>query len=198
MCTSVLSLSSEGQHFFRGQRHAMRRIRGWSLVSYKIIIHSLFSPEIIPSIFPRVQHWEASIWIILIAKHCSYWCPQARLWAVHIYILQFFLMSPSLILPLLFFFYISAISILCNTRVPVLWHPPQTAASQKGLTSTWSSWSFIPPFEEPVGRVKRHPWKSSVLTSRKNSQGFSPMRMRGSLCFVSLIFFPSLMVGHHF
>lgn len=173
----------------------MRRIRGQSLVSYKIIISCFLLKSFHP--FSQGSNTEklvfGSSWLLNTAgtdvhKTGSELCTFTSCsFSSYVTFTNFAIAGA-------FFFCISAISILCNTRVPVLWHPPQMAASQKGLTSTWSSWSFIPPFEQHVGKSKRHPWKNSVLTSRKNSQGFSPMTMRGSLCFVSVIFFPSLNV----
>lgn len=135
----LLSLSSEGEHFFRGQRHAMRGIRRWPLVLYKIIINFLCSSEII---LPNTLKWAlGSPWLLNIAVSDAH-NPSSELCAFtscsfssDITFSKFTIAGIS--------FWISANSMLCNTRVAVLWCPPQMAVSQKGLTSAWSSWSFI-------------------------------------------------------
>lgn len=133
--------------------------------------------------------------------HCSCWCPQARLWAVHVYILHFLLIYNITFTNFAFFpfpeFQQSAFCAVqeyqsCNTFL-------RPAVSQRGLTSTWSSCTFIPLPWRPCGQgpVQRHPWKSSEW-DQTTFTGFSPMRLRRSLCFVSLIFFLLYWLGHDF
>lgn len=196
---SALSLSSEGEHFFRGQRHAMRGIRRWSLVLYKIIMNFLCSSEIILPVAwgSNIGKWAlGSPWLLNISVSDAH-NPSSELCAFT---------SCSFSSDITFskftiagIFWISANSMLCNTRVAVLWCSPQMAVSQKGLTSAWSSWSFITLLLKSMWAGSGHtPGKALCSHPEKNSQGFSSMGMRGSLCFVSLIFFLSLMVGSPF
>lgn len=196
----LLSLSSEGEHFFRGQRHAMKGIRRWPLVLYKIIINFLCSSEIILPSCLRIQHPEVSTWITLVAKHRSFRCPQSKLWAVCIYILQFFLRHHFLQIYHCwdFFLNFSKQDAVQHKSSSAVMPSSDGSLSERPHICLKQLVFHHPPSEEHVGWVRTHPWKSSVLTSRKNSQGFSSMGMRGSLCFVSLIFFLSLMVGSPF
>lgn len=123
--------------------------------------------------------------------HCSCWCPQARLWAVHVYILQFLLIYNITFTNFAFFsfpeFQQSAFCAVqeyqsCNTFL-------RPAVSQRGLTSTWSSCTSIPLPWRPCGQgpVQRHPWKSSGSGTRQHLQA-SHLWDWGVLSVLSLLF----------
>lgn len=180
----------------------MRRIRWWSpIIQNTILMNSSFILGIIPPSYPRAQHWEASTSISLIAN--------AAVTDVHRPGSEPCTFTSHSFSPYVTFTIFAITDFFLNFIYQCLVQYKSTRAvtpSSDGQPLSVASHSLeaaalsLPSLWRACGQgpVKWHPWKSSGPTPRKASQGFSSMRMRCFLCFVSLIFFPSLMVGSPF
>lgn len=168
----------------------MRGIRGWSLVLYKIIINFLFSPEII---HPVTQGSNTGKWAL------------GSPWLLNIAVIDVHNPGSELctFTSCSFSSYITFRNFaIAGVFFPEFQHPVQhksTSAVTPSLDGSLSERPRIclkqlvfhhPPFEEHVGWVRRHPWKSSVLTSRKIFTGFLTYENEGFSLFCFSYFLP--------